>query len=45
MRVRRAIDELGVDVELRNIFEDPEHLQALREARGTRVQNGQPSKW
>ena len=34
MRVRRVIDELGVDVELRNIFEDPEHLQALRDARG-----------
>lgn len=34
MRVRRAIDALGIDVELRNIYEDPQHLNALREARG-----------
>jgi glutaredoxin len=34
IRVRRAIDELGVDVELRNIYEDPSYLEELREARG-----------
>ena len=34
MRVRRAIDLLGIDVELRNIYEDREHLEALMEARG-----------
>jgi glutaredoxin 2 len=33
-RVRRTIDALGLDVELRSIFDDPAHLQALREARG-----------
>lgn len=33
-RVRRAIDRLGLDVELRSIFDDPGHLKALREARG-----------
>ncbi len=34
VRVRRAIDALGVEVELRNIYEDPKHLEDLREARG-----------
>jgi glutaredoxin len=34
MRVRRAIDLLGVDVELRNIYEDREHMDALLAARG-----------
>ncbi|NOQ85144.1 MAG: hypothetical protein GQ551_14145 [Myxococcales bacterium] len=34
MRVRRVIDELGLDVELRNIYEDKTHLEELREARG-----------
>jgi glutaredoxin len=34
LRVRRVIEELGVDVELRNIHEDQAHLAALREARG-----------
>jgi glutaredoxin len=34
MRVRRAIDLLGIDVELRNIYEDREHLDALMAARG-----------
>ena len=33
-RVRRVIDALGLDVELRSIFDDPKHLRALREARG-----------
>ena len=32
--VRRAIDELGLDVELRNIWDDPEHRRALAQARG-----------
>jgi glutaredoxin len=34
MRVRRAIDVLGIDVELRNIYEDREHFEALMEERG-----------
>jgi len=34
MRVRRMIDELGLDVELRNIHEGRTHLDELREARG-----------
>lgn len=33
-RVRRVIDELGLDVELRNIYGDQKHLDELREARG-----------
>ena len=33
-RVRRAIDALGIDVELRNIYEEPSYLGELREARG-----------
>ena len=36
-RVRRAIDELGVEVELRDIFENREFLDELREARGRRT--------
>jgi glutaredoxin 2 len=34
VRVLRAIDALGLDVELRNIYSDPAHLAALREVRG-----------
>jgi glutaredoxin len=34
VRVLRAIDLLGLDVELRNIYEEPSYLQELREARG-----------
>ena len=34
LRVRRAIDILGLDVELRNIYEDRAHFDELREARG-----------
>jgi glutaredoxin 2 len=34
MRVRRAIDATGIDVELRNIYEEPGYLQELRDARG-----------
>ena len=33
-RVTRAIDGLGIDVELRNIYDDPRYLAELREARG-----------
>jgi len=36
-RVRRVIDELGIDVELRDIFEDQTYLKALKEARGRRT--------
>jgi glutaredoxin len=32
--VRSAIDRLGIDVELRDIFENPEHRDDLIEARG-----------
>jgi glutaredoxin len=35
--VRRAIDALGIDVELRNIFENRTYLMELREARGRRT--------
>ena len=35
--VRREIDALGIEVELRNIFEDATHLQELMEARGRRT--------
>lgn len=35
--VRRAIDRLGITVELRNIDDDPEHLRALTQARGRRT--------
>lgn len=34
MRVRRAIDELGLAVELRDIYADRKDLEELREARG-----------
>ena len=34
MRVRRAIDELGLAVELRDIYGDRKYLEELREARG-----------
>jgi len=34
VRVLRVIDSMGLDVELRNIYEVPEHLKALREVRG-----------
>jgi glutaredoxin len=34
IRVRRALDELGIDVELRNIYDDSRYLEELREARG-----------
>jgi glutaredoxin len=33
-RVRRAIDVLGLDVELRSIYEDPSYMNELLEARG-----------
>ena len=36
-RVRRAIDGLGIDVELRNIFDNQTYLKELREARGRRT--------
>ncbi len=35
-RVRRVIDELGIDVELRDIFENQTYLKELNEARGRR---------
>jgi glutathione S-transferase len=34
MRVRSVIDELGLDVELRDIYGNTKHLDELREARG-----------
>jgi len=34
VRVLRAIDALGLEVELRNIYTHPSHLAELREARG-----------
>jgi glutathione S-transferase len=36
-RVRRALAELHVEVELRDIEEEPAHLRALVEARGRRT--------
>ena len=33
IRVRRVIDELGIEVELRDILESPEHRKALVDAR------------
>ncbi len=33
-RVRSAIDQLGIDIELRNILEDSQHRDALIETRG-----------
>jgi glutaredoxin 2 len=32
--VLRAIDTLGLDVELRNIYEVPDYLRELRDVRG-----------
>ncbi len=32
--MRRVIDEIGLDVELRSIHESQEHLEALLNARG-----------
>jgi glutaredoxin len=34
VRVLRAIDTLGLDVQLRNIYENADHLTELREVRG-----------
>lgn len=34
IRVRRVIDDLGIDIELRDILEDPDHRTALLAARG-----------
>jgi glutathione S-transferase len=36
-RVMNVIDELGIDVELRDIFDNREHLDELVEARGIRT--------
>jgi glutaredoxin len=36
-RVRRVIDRLGIDVELRDIFENRTYLKELNEARGRRT--------
>jgi glutaredoxin len=36
-RVRRVIDELGIDVELRDIFQDQIYLKELNAARGRRT--------
>jgi glutaredoxin 2 len=36
-RVRSAIDRLGIEVELRDIDQQPEHLRALMGARGRRT--------
>ncbi len=36
-RVRRVIDELGIDVELRDIFENRTYLKELSKARGRRT--------
>ncbi len=36
-RVRRALSRLGVEVELRNIHQSPEHLRDLVEARGVKT--------
>jgi glutathione S-transferase len=35
--VRRVIDELGLDVELRDIFDDPQNMADLIAARGRRT--------
>lgn len=35
--VREAIRDLGLEIEERNIYADPEHLRALVEARGRRT--------
>ncbi len=51
-RVRRALSRLGVEVELRNIYGDPEHMRALLDARGVktvpalRIRRGDgPDQW
>ncbi|MCS6857005.1 MAG: glutaredoxin family protein [Sandaracinaceae bacterium] len=36
-RVRRALDELGVEVELRDILKNPEYMRELVVARGMRT--------
>lgn len=36
-KVRRALDRLGVEVELRDVLEEPDHMQALVAARGRRT--------
>ena len=36
-RVRRTLEELGVEVETRDILESPEALRELMEARGRRT--------
>lgn len=36
-RVRRVIDDLGVDVEMRDVLEDPQHMRDLVAARGRRT--------
>jgi glutaredoxin 2 len=37
LRVRMAIDELGVEIELRDTLVDPEHERSLVEATGRRT--------
>ena len=37
LRVRMALDELGVEIELRDTLVDPEHERALVEATGRRT--------
>ena len=50
-RVRRAAQRLGVEVELRDIFESSEHLQALTQATGRRtvpvlrIEEGDEVRW
>jgi glutathione S-transferase len=36
-KVRKALERLGVAVELRDVDEEPEHLRALLAARGRRT--------
>ncbi|MEM1417317.1 MAG: glutathione S-transferase N-terminal domain-containing protein [Myxococcota bacterium] len=50
-RVTRVIDELDIDVELRDIWQDPQHRADLQEARGRttvpvlRCQSGDVDRW
>lgn len=50
-RVDRVIDRLGVDVQRRDIFEEPEHRRALLQARGQqtvpvlRIVEGDQDRW
>jgi len=50
-RVRRALDELGVEVELRDIHRDPAHERALVAARGRhtvpvlRIRRAEGDEW